>query len=62
MGVTMAIFWTALPMLLLLAVMFLDIYVFRGQWKDESQDSGGTQAIRSPEALAAAHHKTATGL
>ena len=33
----MAIFWTALPMLLLLAVIFLDIYVFRGQWKDEPQ-------------------------
>lgn len=52
----MAIFWTALPMLLLLAVIFLDIYVFRSQWKDEPQDSGdGTQAVPSSKALARAH-------
>jgi len=52
----MAIFWAALPMLLLLAVIFLDIYVFRGQWKDDPRDSGdGTQAVSPPEALAGAH-------
>lgn len=58
----MAIFWTALPMFLLLAVIFLDIYVFRGQWKDEPRDSGdGTQAVPPSKALARAHRKTATG-
>jgi hypothetical protein len=33
-------------MLLLLAVIFLAIDVFRGQWKDEPRDSGDeTQAV-----------------
>jgi hypothetical protein len=55
----MTILLATAPILLLFALFFLDIYVFRSQWKDEPDDSsGGTQAAsRSPKAEA--RHKTA---
>lgn len=49
------------PILLFLALFFLDIYVFRSQWKDGTRNSsGGTQAVsRPPKVPAEARHKAA---
>jgi hypothetical protein len=49
------------PILLLFALFFLDIYVFRSQWKDGPHDPGGdTRAIsRPPKVPAEVRHKRA---
>jgi hypothetical protein len=36
----MILLLATVPILLLFALFFLDIYVFRSQWKDEPQDDG----------------------
>lgn len=55
----MAIFWTALPALLLGVVIWLDMYVFRSQWNDDPQDDDEQQAIPRPTVpqKAATHRK-----
>ncbi len=49
------------PILLLFTLFFLDIYVFRSQWKDRPHDSGGgTQNVSRPSrASVQARHERA---
>ena len=49
------------PILLLFALFFLDIYVFRSQWKDGPHDpSGDMRAVPPPPKMPAeARHKRA---
>ncbi len=57
----MTLLLATVPILLLLALFWLDIYVFRGQWKDEPQESDGAQEAPAPgspnEPAKARHHK-----
>jgi hypothetical protein len=43
----------AMPVVLLIAVFYLDVYVFRAQWEDKPRDSHGRARADAPSTTSA---------